>query len=780
MRARLAPTLTLIGALCALETGGCQRATVVPLVSGGDDMMTPPRIRLTKIDKVDLLLVVDNSPSMGDKQRELARRLPAFVKQLTHPDIDPATGKPKYRAAADLHVAVVSSSLGSFGTSACDAKTKGAHENDHGHLLPRAGEIAAVGYYAETDDAKTPTPDLCPTSVGASSLHWVNDATRDPAAAHVGAPGSNELQVASSCVIETVGEDGCGYEQPWEAMYHFLVDPTPYAKAEAACTFGDKGDDCTSGGKPNPIQVTGIDDELLKERNAFLRPDSLLAVVIVSDENDASLKPAQLNWLPFGYGAGQMQRGWAACADVPDAFEPETTSEYNELHEKYRCKSCFEDTSDPNCSVRWAIDPRNADPDAPSLRAFAMTQRFGYNFLWSRQRYVNAFKSQVVPGIDATGAHVDMANPVFAGGFRSPDLLVVGGIVGVPGKLVGDAAAADPYTFRPKKLTEADWDKIISADLSKRDPRMIESIAPRTKYGILGYAGDRAIDAVNGGDRDVPTGDDLQYACIGPRDVDTPKGDCGSDAAKNPLCDASGKQPYFKAYPGLRHARILHDLGASAFLGSICNDSYAPILQGIRDKLQSAMNSQCFRTLLIASSDGQVDCQILEVFTAPLSAKATRCETIGDGYCTVGAEPCRAAGSVFPILSPIDAARQLNLAVTVVGADGIATQEKVQAQSDGTNVTVTGSDGVRHLVCETRQLVGHDVDPATSNACLNDPSFELPAGRGGWCYATSRAVVGDACASIGAVGTLRWLGDVQPKDGSEVFPLCSGRSPSPG
>ena len=56
-------------------------------------------------------------------------------------------------------------------------------------------------------------------------------------------------------------------------------------------------------GKYTPIKtnVTGIDSDLLAERAAFLRKDSLLAILMISDENDASLKPAQLNWLPWAY-----------------------------------------------------------------------------------------------------------------------------------------------------------------------------------------------------------------------------------------------------------------------------------------------------------------------------------------------------------------------------------------------------------------------------------------------------------------------------------------------
>ncbi len=749
---------------------GCLDRPVVPIVPGGSGVIAT-KIRVTRIDKVDLLMIIDNSLSMGDKQSELSRRVPQLVKELTNPDIDPATGKPKFLAVADLHIGVLSSSLGSQGTSACDPGSTTPHNNDHGHLLPRPGEGGGSGWTISKDDQKVPDAASCPTPIAATALSWVNDPAKDPKAMFNGGGGTTQMQAAASCVVASVKEDGCGYEETWESMYHFLVDPTPYAKAEAKCTFGVSGDNCTTGGKPNPIEVSGIDADVLKERAQFLRPDSLLAVVILSDENDFSLKPAQLNWLPYGYGAGQMQRGWGACANVPDDFEPETAGEYNDLHTKYGCKSCFEDTSDPNCAVPWAKDKKNNDPDDRNLRGFDMTQRFGYNFLWSRARYVNAFKSTVVPGVDATGAIVGLPNPVLDGGFRSPDLIVVAGIVGVPGKLVGDPTAADKYAFTPKTLTEADWEKIISPDLTKRDPHMIESIGPRDKYGIKHYGGDRTIDDVNGGDRDVDNGDDLQFACIAPRAVTDKTSDCegANPETKSPLCDAGGKQPFFKAYPGLRHLRILHDLGTSGFAASLCADTYAPAIQGIIDKLQAALNSQCFKSVLTQGAEGRVDCLILESFADAAPGGKGKCEDIGKGYCTPGAAPCRVDGSLtFPVLPPDAAAGQLNLNITivkVVGAGTIAVQEKVQATSDGGNVYAAGSDGKKHLVCEMQEI-------NTTTACLNDPAFTLPPGQGGWCYTTAEAVVGDACRKIGAVGSIRFNGDTQPKNGSEVFTLC--------
>jgi hypothetical protein len=238
----------------------------------------------------------------------------------------------------------------------------------------------------------------------------------------------------------------------------------------------------------------------------------------------------------------------------------------------YACKSCFEDGSDPNCKKPWATDPLNNDTDDRNLRAFQQVQRFGYNFLWGRQRYVDAFTQPTVVASDGSVG----TNPIFAGGFRTKDMILVSAIVGVPANLVADPSGA------AKNLTEADWSKIIGPP-GTRDPHMIESIAPRA--GIAKFAGDRSVDPVNGGDRDV-SGDDLQYACIAQRTVTAKSYDCAPPDSdkRNPLCSA-GAQPYFKAYPGLRHLRIVHDLGGSGFAASICNASFAPAIKGIAQRI---------------------------------------------------------------------------------------------------------------------------------------------------------------------------------------------------
>jgi hypothetical protein len=71
------------------------------------------------------------------------------------------------------------------------------------------------------------------------------------------------------------------------------------------------------------------------------------------------------------------------------------------------------------------------------------------------------------------------------------------------------------------------------------------------------------------------------------------------------------------------------------------------------------------------------------------------------------------------------------------------------------------------------QLAGGRVPEADATACQTNKEFAIAPGTGGgYCYSREPAVVGEGCQKVGSVGTIRFLGDVDPKGGSEVFTLC--------
>ncbi len=82
-----------------------------------------------------------------------------------------------------------------------------------------------------------------------------------------------------------------------------------------------------------------------------------------------------------------------------------------------------------------------------------------------------------------------------------------------------------------------------------------------------------------------------------------------------------------------------------------------------------------------------------------------------------------------------------------------------------------GEDHKKHLTCELLQLAGGRVDQATTDACINDPAFQPPAGQGGWCFSQVREVVGETCIAKKALSTIRYFGAAVPMPGAEIFRL---------
>src|SRR5581483_3766610 len=125
----------------------------------------PPSMQQARADKIDLLFVIDDSGSMRDKQLILARALPDLVDRLINPlCVDPATLAPsktqpsgplapcpsgtlrEFNSVQDLHIGVVSTSLGGVGAPSCGVGFSASSANDRGHLrAPNSGPAAKRG-----------------------------------------------------------------------------------------------------------------------------------------------------------------------------------------------------------------------------------------------------------------------------------------------------------------------------------------------------------------------------------------------------------------------------------------------------------------------------------------------------------------------------------------------------------------------------------------------------------------------------------------------------------
>src|SRR6478752_5503229 len=120
--ARLAPLLALTAA------PGCLDRPISPAQPTTTNLYVhtlPNHV----VDKADLLFMIDNSVSMADKQQILAKAVPVLVERLATPRcLDDAgkptgqvsdtsghcaSGRPEFTAVKDIHVGVITSSLGS-------------------------------------------------------------------------------------------------------------------------------------------------------------------------------------------------------------------------------------------------------------------------------------------------------------------------------------------------------------------------------------------------------------------------------------------------------------------------------------------------------------------------------------------------------------------------------------------------------------------------------------------------------------------------------------------
>ncbi|MEP7125914.1 MAG: hypothetical protein ABJE95_33590 [Byssovorax sp.] len=565
----------LAGSLSGLLLGACDGRSYIetnPLLDAGPDVVEidadaapPPPIE--EATKVDVLLVVDNSRNLEVAHQALAETVPYLVDRLLNPacvnGLGNVVGKPAsptapcavgvrdFTPVTDLHLGMITTSLGGHGADLCSPANPAFQptQNDAAHLITRTADGASV----------------VPTYQNQGFLAWDPAGVKTP-------PGEASGSTLTSRLVEMVngaGEQGCGFESQLESVYRFLVDPSPYAQIAIVA------------GKATP---QGIDATLLQNRHDFLRPDSALVILLLSDENDCSIRESGQFFLA---GQAAAMNGGAGSFHLPRARVECAASPADPC-----CASCAQATpagcpptaTDPVCQ----LPPPTDSEDPVNLRCFDQKRRYGIDFLYPIDRYVDGLTSLVVP--DRAGNLVD--NPLFVGN-RSPKLVMFSATVGVPWQdLVKDPKSLASGYAPP---SEIDWDLVIgdpASGVAPKDPLMIEAIAPRSgtspRANVDLAPPDAPINAnaINGHERVIADQNDLQYACIYPRQ--TPKactsGACecdGSSIATNPICQSSDGsygpvQQYARALPGIRELQVVKGLGDRASAASVC----APITVG--------------------------------------------------------------------------------------------------------------------------------------------------------------------------------------------------------
>ena len=176
---------------------------------------------------LDLLFLIDDSPSMADKQDNLAANFPRFIEALgAFPG-----GLP------NLHIAVVSSDYG----------TKGAEDAAPGPAVG-LGLGACQGF---GQNAK-----MLLSGVATNGDSFLSD-VQDPADPTRRLRNYDQDLASAFSQMAKLGAGGCGFEQHLEAIKQALQPGRP-------------------------------------DNAGFLRPDAMLGVIIIADEDDCSMKHAAL------------------------------------------------------------------------------------------------------------------------------------------------------------------------------------------------------------------------------------------------------------------------------------------------------------------------------------------------------------------------------------------------------------------------------------------------------------------------------------------------------
>jgi hypothetical protein len=605
---------------------------------GRNSNVSVTRATQTAVDKIDLLFMIDNSISMADKQQILAEAVPVLVRRLVDPictddegnpsgdssSADGCTpGMPEFPPITNIHIGVITSSLGSHGGDVCVPDPNdptGRTLNDQAQLVAsmRTGlySYASQGFlvWDPRTGQSVPIPDPHP-------VKGMNETSID------------QFVTDFTSHVTAAGERGCGYEASLEAWYRFLIDPEPIATVTADPTVG--------------FSVRGpINQVVLDQRRLFMRPDSLLAIVMLTDENDCSIDDEnnRQGWL-----VGRrmpMVRSTSSCANPSDpccrpCVVPPTGG-------------CPDNAADPECARGDYLEPIE---DSTNLRCFKQAQRFGVNLLYPWERYANALKQPRIESreLDANGNPQQVPNPIFTPGVdgtpaREAGLVFLVGIVGVPWQ---DIATPDSLTgpnltyLTSSELATSSpnrWDVILGDPDQGRaplDPFMMEQVDPRT--GTNPITGDMILpptpgtggNDINGHEQNIVNRDDLQYACTfdlaaKPCNMNNQDGcDCNAseEAYNRSLCEypgggADGTQIRAKAYPGVRHLQVLKSFGDNAIVASICpkdatnqgsaSYGYNPAVAAMIRRFKEALVGTCLPRPFAPESSGQIPCSVVE------------------------------------------------------------------------------------------------------------------------------------------------------------------------
>lgn len=230
--------------LHALALGACLERRLESVAPCTRSSVTET-LRVQYVDSVDLLFVIDDSGSMEEEQRSLEREIPRLVSVLASGDRD-GDGTEDFRPVRSLHVGVVSTDLGA-GVARPRALGACVHGTGDDGVLQRSnascvGHVGGVFEFARGEDSTAFAADV-------------------------------------GCMT-TLGIRGCGLEQQLEASLKALSPATPTGWT-APDYVPPRFLDPDTGAYTLPGHALGANA-------GFVRDDTVLAVVLVTDEEDCS------------------------------------------------------------------------------------------------------------------------------------------------------------------------------------------------------------------------------------------------------------------------------------------------------------------------------------------------------------------------------------------------------------------------------------------------------------------------------------------------------------
>jgi hypothetical protein len=205
--------------------------------------------------QIDLLVVVDNSGTMGAQQQILARSLPTLVARL-----ETLTNADGMAVGPDVNVMVTTSD---FGNPLCTPFEPAGYDPARGAPISTACTSRLQDFTNLTGTLSVPEAceDRCPAPVEPDGpfIHFDADGDNIPdSVMPADIDGDGDLDSPAAQALACIGPqgiNGCGYESQLENMLQALNPAADWNQAA----------------------------------EPFLRPDAMLAIVLVSDEEDCSV-----------------------------------------------------------------------------------------------------------------------------------------------------------------------------------------------------------------------------------------------------------------------------------------------------------------------------------------------------------------------------------------------------------------------------------------------------------------------------------------------------------